>query len=151
MPSIYAEFATLRGERDQLQAQIPVLAQKAAKAEETAKAKQQEVTAVTEQVKVIATELDAKRREAGSLGGALSSAKNVIVGALVLLGILGAVALYLRMGLGSIGRGLQPLQQVLAPEDYAKVISSLDSETDKLHQWLVAGGRKAAHYAASKP
>lgn len=65
-----AEFQIVVRERDSLKQQIPVLETKAAKAEETAKAVQVEVTKKTDEVKVIATKLDAKEREAGSFKGA---------------------------------------------------------------------------------
>ena len=144
------EFATLTVERDQIKAQIPVLTAKAVAAEETVKVTQAKVTTVTEQVKVFADKADAKEREAGSLFGALNSAKNGLIGLGIVVAIIAALALYLRMGLGSVGKALHPLQKVLAPADYAKVVSSLDSETDRLHKWLISSGRKTAHFVDSQ-
>lgn len=75
-----AAFATLAAERDQIQAQIPTLIAQAAKAEETAQATQSLVSEKTNQVKMIADQLDAKSREAGSLGAAADSAMRWVVG-----------------------------------------------------------------------
>ena len=74
-----AEFNVLRGERDQLKAAIPTLEKRAETAEEKAKAVQGEVTAKTNVVKEIADTLDAEKRKSGSLGTALSSARNVVL------------------------------------------------------------------------
>jgi len=74
-----AEFATLRGERDVLQAQIPVLTQKVAKAEETAKVVQAEVTKKTDEVKVIAKDLDEEKRAKGSFKASAERAINWVM------------------------------------------------------------------------
>lgn len=83
-----AEFATLKAQTDQVRSQIPVLTERAVKAEETAKATQIQVTVKTNEVAVFADKLDAEKRATGSLGGALNSAKNtlLVVGALAALG-----------------------------------------------------------------
>lgn len=74
-----AEFAALRAERDQAKAEVAVTTIRATKAEETAKTAQVRVTTTTEQVKVFAAKADAKEREAGSLGGALASARSAVL------------------------------------------------------------------------
>ena len=74
-----ADFQAVTAEREQIKAQIPVLAAKA-QAAETAKAQlETAVTAKTEEVKQAADKLDAKAREAGSLTGALTSLWHWIV------------------------------------------------------------------------
>lgn len=139
-----AAFASLTVERDQIKAEIPVLTDQAVKAKETAQVAEAKVETKTEEVKQWAAKKDAADRAAGSLTGALGTAKHWVEGLAVAGGLLLVLALYLRMGLGSVGRALQPLQQILPPDQYAKVVTSLDSETDKLHQWLIRTGRQAA-------
>jgi signal transduction histidine kinase len=60
-----AEFATLARERDTVRAMIPVLEQRVANAEQTAKATQSEVTQKTNEVKIWATAKDQAERQAG--------------------------------------------------------------------------------------
>jgi len=67
LAALDAQFRAITGEREQLKAQIPVLAEKARKAEENAIAVQAEVTAKTEEVKTWANKTDAALREHGSL------------------------------------------------------------------------------------
>jgi len=86
-------------------------------------------------------ESDAK---AGSLLGSLATAWHWVLGLGIFGAIIAAVALYLKVGLGSVGKALHPLQSILSPADYQAMIFSLDSETDKLHQWLIRGGRQTA-------
>ena len=94
-----AAFATLAADRDAVKAQIPVLEQKAVKAQEEAKATESKVAAKTEEVKVFAAKADAKEREAGSIGGALKSVERL------LLWIAGAY-LFLAFGLPGIVKHL---------------------------------------------
>ena len=136
-----AQFQQVTAEREAIKAQIPVLTAQAQKAEAAKTQLETAVTAKTEEVKKAADALDAKAREAGSLSGALTSAWHWIEGLAVVGIVIAALLLYLRMGLGSVGKGLSGLQKVLSPEDYQKVITHLDTETDKLHQWLIRTGR----------
>lgn len=71
-----AEFAIIVRERDALKEQIPVLVTKAAKAEETVKAVQTEVTKKTDEVKTIAKDLDEERRQKSSFKAAAEKAFN---------------------------------------------------------------------------
>lgn len=72
-----AEFAIIVRERDALKEQIPVLVTKAAKAEETVKAVQTEVTKKTDEVKTIAKDLDEERRQKSSFKAAAEKTFNV--------------------------------------------------------------------------
>jgi hypothetical protein len=74
------EFATLRAERDQVAAQIPILSQKATKAEEQAKVIATEKTKVENKVAEFAAKADAKEREAGGFKASAERAINVIIG-----------------------------------------------------------------------
>ena len=112
--------------------------------EATLKAKDTKVDDLTGQVSDWAVKKEAADAKAGSLFGALTSAKHWLEGLGLVAALIAAVALYLRMGLGSVGKALHPLQKVLSPADYQAVVTGLDGETDKLHQWLIRGGRKAA-------
>lgn len=56
--------------------------------------------------------------------------------------ILAILALYLHAGLGRVGQALHPLSKILSPDDYSKVVSTVDGATDWLHQALIAVGRK---------
>lgn len=60
--------------------------------------------------------------------------------AIVVIGI----ALYLRMGLGSVGAGVHELSKILPADQYQKVVSTLDSGTDWIHQQIIAAGKKKA-------
>jgi hypothetical protein len=76
--------------------------------------------------------------------------RRIAIGAVVLLVV---ACLYLRMGLGSVGAALYRLPSIIGPEAAQKVISTLDTETDRLHQLLVSAGRskiKDAEAAAAK-
>lgn len=112
--------------------------------EATLKAKDAAVDTLTGQISDWAVKKEAADAKAGSLFGALTSAKHWLEALGVIAALIAAVALYLRMGLGSVGKALHPLQKVLSPADYQAVVTGLDGETDKLHQWLIRGGRKAA-------
>jgi hypothetical protein len=112
-------------------------------------AKDAKVNDLTNTVAAKADALDSEKRNSGSLLGSLGSAWHWIEGLGVVAVIIAGLLLYLRMGLGSVGKGLHGLQSVLSPEDYQKVVSHLDGETDKLHQWLIRGGREAAAKIAS--
>lgn len=137
-----AEFAAVKAERDVVKAQLPLLSDRAVKAEETARATQEKVTEKTNEVKDWAQKKDEAERRAGSFLGALASVRHWLYGIVAVAAGLAALALYLRMGLGSVGRGLGSLQKVLPAEQYQTVVSHLDAETDRLHQWLVRTARK---------
>ena len=114
------------------------------------KAKDAAVDTLTGQVSDWAVKKEAADAKAGSLFGALTSAKHWLEALGVIAALIAAVALYLRMGLGSVGKALHPLQKVLSPADYQAVVTGLDGETDKLHQWLIRSGRKAAAAVEAK-
>ena len=139
-----ADFRALTSDRDAIKAQIPVLVEKAAKAEEKAQSVQSALTVKTNEVVTWAAAKDEADKRAGSFFGAFSTMRHWAMGIGGVALVVAAVALYLRMGLGSVGAALHPLQKELSPEVYAKVVTSLDSGTDRLHQWLISGGRKAA-------
>lgn len=67
MAEMDASFKAVTGEREQLKAQIPVLAEKARKAEETASVKALEVEAKTDEIKKVADKLYRADQENGSL------------------------------------------------------------------------------------
>lgn len=104
---------------------------------------QSQVTEKTNEVKTVADKLDAEKRNSGSLLGSLGSAWHWIEGLAVVAVIILAVALYLRVGLGSVGKGLHAMEadKILSADDYKKVVSYLDTETDKAHQWLIRTGK----------
>ncbi len=146
-----ADFKAVSTERDALRAQIPVLQQKAVKAEETAKASQTAVTGKTNEVAAIADKLDAEKRANGTLGGSLKTAENTVlgVGALVLLFM--GVSWYLKHGFSSAGAALHELKSELSEVDYQKVVKTMDANLDTTFQKLVSWGRqKAAAIAATK-
>ena len=68
-----AEFATVTADRDAVKAQIPVLTQKAATAQETALTAESKVAAKTEEVKQWADKKDASDRQAGGLAASLAT------------------------------------------------------------------------------
>lgn len=144
-----ALFKAITAQRDEMATQIPILEQKAVKALETAKASQLDADSKADTIAKQALALDAKVRSESSLSGALSSTWTDLKIAGVIVVILAGLALYLKRGLGSVGSALHPLQKVLTPEDYTKVVASLDANTDSLHQWLISLGRKAEAKAAS--
>lgn len=136
-----ADFKAISVERDALMAQIPVLTQKAVKAEETAKATQVEVTVKTNQVAAIADKLDAEKRQSGSLGSALNSAKNVILGVSLLAAIGYGLFLWTKRQYGSIpqalGKGMAEFR-VRHPEGAAILTGILDTNFNRNEQKLVA-------------
>jgi phage shock protein A len=71
LASLDSDFKAITGERAKLLAQIPKLEERAAKAEETAKAVQSQVTLTTNLVKQKANELFAASQESSSLGNAI--------------------------------------------------------------------------------
>jgi predicted nucleic acid-binding Zn-ribbon protein len=73
-----AAFAALEKETNAVRAQIPVLAEQAKKAEQRVAETESKVTAKTEEVKQVADKLDAKVREAGSLGASLNKVLYVV-------------------------------------------------------------------------
>ena len=75
-----AEFKIVTADREQIKAQIPVLAAKVQAAEQKVESTQAKVTEKTNEVKVIADKLDAKAREAGSLLGSLDSVWHWAIG-----------------------------------------------------------------------
>lgn len=99
-------FNAVTEEREQLKAQIPILAEEARKAKENAMAVQSEVTVKTQEVKEWATKADRALRESGSLW---SSIKKTVL-------LLGAAYLFLVFGLPGIIKHLStnnPLKGVL--------------------------------------
>jgi hypothetical protein len=69
--------------------------------------------------------------------------------AIAIVVILAAIALYLRIGLGSVGAALHVLPALIGVDNAAKVVSNLDGATDWLHQGLIAAGKaKAAELEA---
>ncbi len=67
----------------------------------------------------------------------------IAVAAVVLLS---GLALYLRMGLGSVGAALH----FLPPAIQSQVVPALDGATDWLHQTIIAAGRAKAQQLAAK-
>ena len=61
-----------------------------------------------------------------------------------------ALSLYLRIGLGSVGKGLSFLQPMLGPEKFGTFIDKMDAGTDWFHQILIGSGRSAADAARAK-
>lgn len=78
-----SDFKALTAQRQALEAQIPLLTQRAAKAEETVQATQQKVTVATNEVKAKAEALFKAAEESGSLWNAI----KLGVGAVILLGL----------------------------------------------------------------
>lgn len=70
--------------------------------------------------------------------------------AVVAVALLCGLALYLRIGLGSIGAALPRLPSLIGAANAAKVIGALDGETDKLHQWIVSAGAAKTRALESK-
>lgn len=93
-----AQFKAVTGEREQLKAQIPVLSERARKAEEMASLKASEVGAKTEEIKKVADKLYQADQENGSLWS------NVKRGAF----ILGGIYLFLAVGLPAIVKHMAP-------------------------------------------
>jgi hypothetical protein len=144
-----ADFKALSGERDALRAEIPKLADKAASAEKTVVAVQADLTVQTTKVNEWAAKTDAAERKAGSFFGAFATMRHWAMGiGAVALGLLG-LSLYLRSGLSGAGRALHGLKSVLGEKEYTEVVRTMDAETDKLHQWMIAGGRKLEAKAAA--
>lgn len=80
-----AKFSTVTEERNQLQAQIPVLTQKAVKAEGDAREAQAQVTTKTNEVKTWADKTDAAMRQNGSLWSSIKRAVFLLGGGYVFL------------------------------------------------------------------
>lgn len=82
-----ADFKAITAHRDALKAEIPKLAEKAAKAEETAKETQNKVTEVTNQVKEKADSLYRATQENGSLYSSVKKAVFTLVGLWLVLAV----------------------------------------------------------------
>ena len=133
---VTVEKEAIAKEKEQIAVQLATISTQKATVDKT-------VTDLTVKVADDANKLDAEQRKSGSLGAAIGNAWFYIKLAIAGIVALGALALYLKMGLGSVGKALHPLQKELSPEVYSKVVNTLDGETDKLHQWLIRMGRQA--------
>jgi len=104
------------------------------------------------QAKVSATNgaLRAAFDRENTLANELRNTRFKFWAAVIAVALLCGVALYLRIGLGSIGAALPRLPSLIGAENAAKVIGALDGETDKLHQWLVSAGAAKANALKAK-
>lgn len=79
LASMDADFKAVTGEREQLRGQIPLLTQRAVKAEETAQKVQGQVTLVTDQVKKQADKLFQADQESGSLWNGIKGLVGLLI------------------------------------------------------------------------
>lgn len=138
------EFKQLTAAREADRKIIIDTAARALAAETKAETTQGKLTEATNQVTTWAQTAHENELKAGSFFGAFSTMRHWAYGIGIVAVLIAGLALYLRMGLGSVGRGLHGLQKVLPADQYEKLVSKLDGETDGLHQWLISLGRKKA-------
>lgn len=145
-----ADFRAITAQRDQIAAQIPVLTQRAVEAAKQAETVQAAYNGKVNEVNDWAAKKAEADKRAGSFFGAFSSMRHWAMGIGAVALVLFLYSTYLHLGQRSVGSALHELQPVLGAENYQKVVSTLDTNLDKYHQWIVSGGRKAATALAAK-